>query len=678
MKDHLKNPIFTIVSEVASEWKTPVYLVGGYVRDLILDRPSQDIDIMVVGNGIGLAERVSARLRLKKIQIFENFGTAMLRYRDLEIEFVGARRESYRKSSRHPIVEDGTLEDDLRRRDFTINTLAISLDKGTYGELVDPFNGMMDIRNHIIRTPLDPDQTFSDDPLRMLRAVRFASQLHFAIEPVTFESIIRNRQRVEILSYERITYELNKIILSKKPSIGFKLLDKTGLLELVLPELYAMKGIEEKNGQRHKDNFQHTIKVLDNISPNTDNLWLRWATLLHDIAKPVTKKYDDEFGWTFHGHNHFGAKMASSIFRRLKLPLNEKLKYVEKLVNLHMRPVVLAQETVTDSAVRRLLFEAGDDIDDLMTLCEADITSGIPSKVIRYMQNFQIVREKIKEIEEKDRIRNWQPPVSGDEIMTTFGLPPSKPVGVIKTAIKEAILDGIIHNDREEAWAFMIKRAREIGLQPVEGYENPIKKIFMEKVDFKPGTMIYPLPAVLVSCGDDPSNYNLITIAWTGTLCTDPPMCYISMRPQRHSYQIIKRTGEFVINLTPAHLAKVVDWCGVKSGRDVNKFEAMKLTPGTSSVVRAPLIMESPVNIECRVTEMKELGVHHMFMAEVVNIRVSENLVDPVTGNFNLTDANLIAYVHGNYRYIGKKIGKFGYSVQKRSKNAVRKGPPVR
>lgn len=470
----LQHPVFKIVSGVAEAEGIDAYVIGGYVRDLIMKRQSKDIDIMTVGNGIDLAGKVAEKLGTARVQVFKNFGTAMIRYHDLDIEFVGARRESYTPDSRKPDVETGTLEDDQKRRDFTINALAISLNPANYGELIDPFNGVSDIQNGIIRTPMDPDITFSDDPLRMMRAVRFAAQLKFHIAADTIDSITRNRHRMEIVSAERIADELNKILLCSKPSIGFRLLDDTGLLELIFPELYALKGIEERKGIRHKDNFLHTIKVLDNICPNTDDLWLRWATLLHDIAKPLTKRFDPESGWTFHGHNHFGARMVPVIFRRMKLPMNEKMKFVEKMVNLHMRPIVLSQEIVTDSAVRRLLFEAGDDIDDLMTLCEADITSGIREKVDRYLKNFQLVRQKLLEIEEKDRMRNWQPPISGEEIMNTFGIQPSKPVGDIKNAIKDAILDGVIHNDREEAWALMIDTGIKLGMKPLPGFEIPL------------------------------------------------------------------------------------------------------------------------------------------------------------------------------------------------------------
>ncbi len=470
----LKHPVFKIVSGIAAAEGIDAYVIGGYVRDLLLHRPSKDIDIMAVGNGIELAEKVAAKLGVGRVQVFKNFGTAMIRYKDLDIEFVGARRESYSHNSRKPEVELGTLEDDQKRRDFTINALAISLNESNYGELIDPFGGLQDLENGMIRTPLDPDITFSDDPLRMMRAVRFATQLKFHISLDTIESITRNRERMEIVSAERIADELNKIIMSAKPSIGFRLLDDTGLLQIVFPELHALKGVEERKGVRHKDNFLHTIKVVDNVCQHTDDLWLRWATVLHDIAKPATKRFDPEAGWTFHGHNHFGSRMVSQIFRRMKLPMNEKMKFVEKMVNLHMRPIVLSQEIVTDSAVRRLLFEAGDDIDALMTLCEADITSGIKDKVERYLKNFQLVRQKLVEIEEKDRMRNWQPPVSGEEIMEAFGIPPSRPVGDIKNAIRDAILDGVIHNDREQAWSLMIETGTKLGLNPLPGFEKPL------------------------------------------------------------------------------------------------------------------------------------------------------------------------------------------------------------
>ncbi len=469
----LTHPVFRIVSDITAADGTDAYVIGGYVRDMLLERRSKDIDIMVVGNGIDLAGKTAERLGSSKVQVFKTFGTAMIHYKDYDIEFVGARKESYTPESRKPDVESGTLEDDQKRRDFTINALAISLNQENFGELIDPFGGIRDLDAGVIRTPLDPDITFSDDPLRMMRAVRFAAQLKFHIDVDTIESIIRNRKRISIVSAERIADELNKILMTPKPSIGFRLLDDTGLLEIVFPELYALKGIEERQGIRHKDNFLHTIRVVDNVCHYTDDIWLRWATLLHDIAKPATKRFEPGNGWTFHGHNHLGAKMVPHIFRRLKLPMNEKMKFVEKLVNLHMRPIVLSQETVTDSAVRRLLFEAGDDIDALMTLCEADITSGIREKVERYLKNFELVRQKLIEIEEKDRIRNWQPPVTGEEIMDVFGIPPGRPVGDIKNVIREAILDGQIRNDRQEAWDLMLATGKSLGFEARPGFEVP-------------------------------------------------------------------------------------------------------------------------------------------------------------------------------------------------------------
>lgn len=465
MKHKLQHKIFQEISETADQMQLETYVIGGFVRDIYLNRKSKDIDIVTVGSGIELAKRVSEKLKSKpQVHIFKNFGTAMLKYRDLEIEFVGARKESYQTDSRKPEVEEGTLQDDQNRRDFTINALALGLNKSNFGELIDPFNGIEDLKNKIIRTPLNPDITFSDDPLRIMRAIRFSTQLGFEIQPETLQSISKNKDRINIISGERIIDEINKILMSGKPSAGFKLLEETGLLKIIFPELLQLKGVDKVNGIGHKDNFYHTLEVLDRIVPNTDNLWLRWSALLHDIAKPATKKFIDGQGWTFHAHNFVGVKMIPGIFKRLKLPLNEKMKYVQKMVQLHMRPIVLSEEVVTDSAVRRLLFEAGDDIDDLMTLCEADITSKNSDKVKRYMKNFLLVREKLKEIEEKDAIRNFEPPVKGELIMETFALTPGREVGIIKDAIKDAILDGIIHNDFNEAYEFMLKKAEEIGL----------------------------------------------------------------------------------------------------------------------------------------------------------------------------------------------------------------------
>lgn len=468
LSGHLHHKVFKIIASVAANEHTPTYVIGGFVRDLLLmgeSSTSKDIDIVVIGSGIEMAEKVKRSIGGDvPLAVFRNFGTAMLKWGDTEIEFVGARKESYRRNSRKPLVENGTLEDDQNRRDFTINALAISLNPENFGELLDPFGGIKHLEEKVIKTPLEPGTTFSDDPLRMLRGIRFATKLGFDIEPATLSAIHQYRDRIGIVSQERITDELNKILSSDQPGRGFLLLDQTGLLEIIFPELHQMKGVEQIDEQLHKDNFLHTLKVLDNIALKTDDLWLRWAALLHDIAKPRTKRFEPGIGWTFHAHEFIGAKMIPGIFRRMKLPLNEKMKFVQKLVQLHLRPIVLSQDIVTDAAVRRLIFDTGDDLEDLMTLCEADITSKNERTVKRHLKNFQIVREKVIELEERDSIRNFQPPISGDDIQKVFGIPPSRPVGIIKNAIKDAILDGEIPNNFEAAYQRMIKEGEAMGL----------------------------------------------------------------------------------------------------------------------------------------------------------------------------------------------------------------------
>lgn len=464
-----EREIFMLIEQVSTKLEMPAYVVGGYVRDRLLGRPSKDMDIVCLGSGIRMAQELASRLRpIPRVAIYQRFGTAMLKHGNLEIEFVGARKESYRSDSRKPTVEEGSLEDDQNRRDFTINALAVCLQGDNFGEIIDPFGGLHHLELKLIKTPLEPGKTFSDDPLRMMRGIRFSTQLGFRIDDKTLKAISKYKNRINIVSKERITIELEKILASPRPSHGFKLLFNTGLLHIIFPEMAALHGVEIRNGKGHKDNFYHTLEVVDNLCRETNNIWLRWAAVLHDIAKPPTKRFDPNHGWTFHGHEALGAAMVPRIFKRFRLPLDGKMKYVQKLVRLHLRPISLTKENITDSAIRRLLFDAGDDIDDLMKLCEADITSKNPKKVKRYLENYELVREKLKELEEKDRIRNWQPPITGEMIMETFGIPPSRTVGDIKVAIREAILDGEIPNEYDAAHSFMILKGKELGLKTEE------------------------------------------------------------------------------------------------------------------------------------------------------------------------------------------------------------------
>lgn len=460
----LQHPIFSAIKCISDEHQLNAFVIGGYVRDLLLARPCKDIDIVVEGNGLDLAKLTAQKLNIDHVNYFKNFGTANFKLHDFEVEFVGARKESYRRDSRKPIVEEGSIIEDQNRRDFTINAMALSLNSSNFGELADPFNGLKDLEKNILRTPLNPDITFSDDPLRMMRGIRFATQLNFKLDAEALKAIEKNKDRITIISQERITDEINKIMLTEKPSVGFKLLFNTGLLDIIFPELTALYGVEIIDGLGHKDNFYHTLQVLDNICQNTNYLWLRWAALLHDIAKPQTKFFTKSTGWTFHGHEDRGAKMVPKIFRRLKLPLDNKMRYVQKLVALHLRPIALTKKEASDSAMRRLLFEVGDHLDDLMTLCEADITSKNEEKVNRFLKNFRIVKENIRLVEERDKIRNWQPPISGETIMKTFNLKPCREVGIIKDAIKDAILDGEIDNNYDAAHVFMLHKGNELGL----------------------------------------------------------------------------------------------------------------------------------------------------------------------------------------------------------------------